>query len=553
MPRPSVQQIVSTVPRRFRKEKAGNFSGIYHFDIRGSEGGQYSIVINNGTCSVEQGLIGKPTCKVTLKDRTYVKLELGEVNPQMQLVLGRVKVSNVAALLQFGKLFVPFSIDLLQESKEEAKVEVFDTKEVQKEAANEESPKPDSEIDQAVQKSFAVSSRKPEKGPLQGVRILDVSRLLPGPLATMLLADMGAEVIKIEDPSSPDPTRTIPPFVGKESAYYLAVNRSKRSLTLNLHSQKGKELFLELVKTADIVLEQYRPGIMDKIGIGYSKATSINPNIIYVSITGFGQDGPYSQQAGHDINYLAYSGILGITGIKDGKPVIPGVQIADIAAGSYTAVNACLLALLNRQRTGKGEQVDVSMTDACMPLMAFPMAMYQTSGNIAQRGNEMLSGAIPNYNVYECKDGKYLALGALEPKFWAGFCEMIEFPEWNAEAFAGPVKAEILMAKLQVLFKTKTQAEWLEQAKGFDICLSPVNDVKEVFADPQLKHRQIFVTHTHPQYGEVTTINNPVKFTKTETNRGWASPSLGEDTSAILTKMGYAEIQILELKKDGII
>src|SRR4030065_419447 len=228
--------------------------------------------------------------------------------------------------------------------------------------------------------------KKPLTGPLKGIRILDLTRLYPGPLGTMMLADMGAEVIKIEDMNSLDYMRHYPPYLASESAGYLAVNRSKRSLALNLKVKKGVDIFWKLVKTADIVIEQFRPGVLDEMGMGYESARRIKKNIIYVSVTGYGQNGPYALHAGHDINYIGYSGILSTTGTKKTGPIIPGPQIADVAGGAYMTIIACLSSLWARQKSGKGQIVDVSMLDAIPPLMTLQMAHYQAVGLIPAAG-----------------------------------------------------------------------------------------------------------------------------------------------------------------------
>ncbi len=266
------------------------------------------------------------------------------------------------------------------------------------------------------------------KGPLSGIRILDLTQLYPGPLATMMLADMGADVVRIEHPNRPDLVHLLPPFIGKESAAYLSLNRSKRSLALDTGNEEGRQVFLDLVRTADVVVEQFRPGVLDKLGIGYDRAILFNPQIIYVSITGFGQDGPSRNIAGHDINYMGLAGLL--SQVKKGEEMaLPGFQTADVAGGAYMGIVACMAGLWHREKTGKGQKIDVSMMDGILPLLTLQLAQYWGS-----RGNEefinFLDGSFPFYGVYECADGKYVSLGALEPKFWAGFCQMANKPEW---------------------------------------------------------------------------------------------------------------------------
>ena len=314
-------------------------------------------------------------------------------------------------------------------------------------------------------------------GPLKGIRILDLTRLYPGPLGTMMLADMGAEVIKIEDMNSPDYMRHYPPYLASESAGYLAVNRSKRSLALNLKVKKGVDIFWKLVKTADIVIEQFRPGVLDEMGMGYESARRIKKNIIYVSVTGYGQNGPYALHAGHDINYIGYSGILSTTGTKKTGPIIPGPQIADVAGGAYMTIIACLSALWARQKSGKGQIVDVSMLDAILPLMTLQMAHYQAVGLIPAAGEAALSGGLACYGVYECADGKYIALGILEEKFWNNFCGMVEHPDWLSKQFVIGEEADNLRKEISALFSTKNRDEWIASGADYDICMTPVLEI----------------------------------------------------------------------------
>ncbi|MFN4147757.1 MAG: CaiB/BaiF CoA transferase family protein [Runella sp.] len=376
-------------------------------------------------------------------------------------------------------------------------------------------------------------SRKPTHGPLQGIRILDLTRLLPGPLGTMLMADMGAEVIKIENPKQPDYVRAFPPYLNGESVAYLSFNRSKLSLSLDYTTPEGQATFFELVKTADAVVEQFRPGFLDKIGIGYQAAKAINPNIIYVSVTGYGQHGPYSHLAGHDLNYVALAGVLGLTGNQE--PVIPGVQMADIAGGSYMTVMAVLAALHARQRTGVGQHVDVSMTDAVMPLLSAVYALYAGAQQNLQRGHLPLSGGLPNYGVYACADDKYIALGTLEPKFWTKFCTLAQCPDWLA--FILPRNAEELTHfknKIQALFTTKTQKEWVNWGMENDLPISPVYDLQELEHDPHLQARQMIVEQHHSKAGTFKSIGIPLKFSATPAIPSWPAPTMGEDTQALL-------------------
>lgn len=382
-------------------------------------------------------------------------------------------------------------------------------------------------------------TRYPATGPLIGLRILDLTRLLPGPLGTMLMADMGADVIKIEDPNAPDYVRAFPPYVNGESANYMAYNRSKRSVFLAYQTPEGRAQFLELVKTADVVVEQFRPGHLDRLDMGYEAARAINPRIIYVSVTGFGQTGPYAHLAGHDLNYIALAGVLGLTGEsgstgEPGSPVIPGVQLADIAGGSYGCVMATLAAVYARERTGEGQHVDVSMTDAVMPLLSVAYAGF-AGGQLPKRGTMPLSGGLPNYGVYLCSDGRYAALGTLEPKFWQKFCTLIGRADWLG--FIQPANVTQLAdfkARIQAVFLEKSRDEWTRFGLEHDILITPVNTLADLETDPHLMARQMVVTQEHPVAGPFRSIGIPLKFSGTPAQPAWPAPGLGDDTADVL-------------------
>lgn len=352
----------------------------------------------------------------------------------------------------------------------------------------------------------------------------------------MLMADMGAEVIKIEDPNNPDYVRVFPPYLNGESINYLSFNRSKLSLTLDYGSEKGRQTFFELVKTADVVVEQFRPGFLDKIGIGYEAAKAVNPQIIYVSVTGYGQYGPYAKLAGHDLNYIAYAGVLGMTG--DAAPTVPGVQMADIAGGSYMTVIATLSALHARVRTGMGQQVDVAMTDAVMPLLSAVYALHAGGDAKAERGKAPLSGGLPNYGVYACADGKFVALGTLEPKFWGKFCTLVNRPDWTMYVLPKN-EAELADFKQQIghLFLEHSQAHWVDFGLQNDLLISPVYDLADLEHDPHLQAREMILTQQHPRAGTYKTIGVPLKFSSTPAQPAWLAPIMGEDTEAILTQL----------------
>ena len=379
--------------------------------------------------------------------------------------------------------------------------------------------------------------RQPTTGPLLGLRILDLTRLLPGPLGTMLMADMGADVIKIEDPNAPDYVRTFPPYVNGESANYMAYNRSKRSVLLDYQSPDGRDQFLNLVKTADVVVEQFRPGHLDRLGIGYAAARAVNPRIIYVSVTGYGQTGPYAHLAGHDLNYIALAGVLDLTGDGTNGPTVPGVQLADIAGGSYMSVVATLAALYARERTGEGQHVDVSMTDAVMPLLSVAYAGYAGTGTVPERGTLPLSGGLPNYGIYRCNDEKYVALGMLEPKFWQKFCTLTGKPDWTGFLLPqSPAQLTDFKAQIQAVFEQRSRDEWTRFGLEHDILITPVNKLDDLETDPHLLARQMILTQEHPVAGPFLSIGVPLKFSATPAHPAWPAPGLGDDTDDVLRR-----------------
>lgn len=393
-----------------------------------------------------------------------------------------------------------------------------------------------------------MSSEKSKQGPLHEIKILDLSRLLPGPLATQMLGDMGAEVIKIEDINSPDYIRFFPPFVSDDSALYLSLNRNKKSIALNLRSHEGKEIFFALLKDADVVVEQYRPGVLDKMGMGYEAAKKINPKIIYVSVTGYGQTGPYAQKAGHDLNYIAMSGVLANIGTKE-KPIIPGVQIADVS-GSYAAVNGTLAAIISRDRTGEGQHVDISMTDSTMPFATLIHATSWADGRNIERGNFQLSGELANYNVYKTSDGKFVALGALEPKFWTMFCDAVNKPDWKNKTFAPEEEIKKLKEEVAELFKSKTRKEWEDFSELHDVCLSPVLENSELQQNENLTYRNMVL---EDETGKLKTIGSAIKFSDTQKQKNIPAPKLGEGTDAILKELNFSPDKIDEWRRSGVI
>jgi crotonobetainyl-CoA:carnitine CoA-transferase CaiB-like acyl-CoA transferase len=308
------------------------------------------------------------------------------------------------------------------------------------------------------------------KAPLKGYRILDFTKLLPGPLATMWMAQQGAEVIKVESPQSPDPVRYYPPLKEGVSVYYHALNEGKKSLSIDYRSDEGREAILKLVETADVVVEQFRPGVLGAFGLSYELLKERNPNIILVSITGYGQEGEFSGWPGHDINYLSYSGMLDAQRDAYGNPIISTAQLADVAGGSIMALNATTAALLHKERAGEGQHVDVSMAHNVSVLHSMRIAEEQETGT----HGGYLSGAIASYNIYKCADGRHVALGAIEPKFWQKFCNLMGHPEWG-----GRLMEKELVTEVGDMFQTQSMKYWTDKLEHQEVCLSPVLTVKE--------------------------------------------------------------------------
>jgi crotonobetainyl-CoA:carnitine CoA-transferase CaiB-like acyl-CoA transferase len=388
---------------------------------------------------------------------------------------------------------------------------------------------------------------------LTGVRILDLSRLLPGPFCSMMLGDLGAEVIKIEEPGVGDYVRHIPPFYKKESVYFLAVNRNKKSLTLNLKDQRGKDIFLDLVKTSDVVLEGFRPGVMDKLDIGYKTLSEINPGIVVCSISGYGQDGPYAMRAGHDVNYLSIAGIMGFTGTRAGTPIIPGVQIADIGGGALLAASCIMAALIARHTTGKGQHVDVSMMDGALSWLSMHAGKYFCDAMNPNPSSEMLTGRFACYNIYKTKDDRYMSLGAVEPQFWAAFCTAVDREDLIPEQYTPGERAPEVIEEIQRIFAGRTKEEWVHLLKDVDCCCEPVNTFTEAFSHPQVLSRQMIVELDHPTEGHIRQINFPGKLSGTPPRIRTAPPALGMHTEEILKGLGLEEKEISVLRDEHIV
>ena len=328
---------------------------------------------------------------------------------------------------------------------------------------------------------------------LEGIVVLDLSRLLPGPFLTMVLADMGADVIKVEDPRVGDYLRAFPPAKGGIGGRYLAVNRGKRSLALDLKQAAAREAFLRLVDRADVVVESFRPGVMAKLGVSYEALAARNPRLVMCSISGFGQTGPYVERAGHDLNYIALAGVLAMGGAAEGAPAMPGVQIADLAGGALWAATAILGALVGRYRTGRGAHLDISMTEGALSLLTAELG-NQDCGAHPTRGTESLNGGLAGYSIYATSDGRYLAVAALEPKFWIALNTALGRKPDVSEIVGNPAAQARTRADLTALFASKTAAEWDVLLAQHDCCVEVVTELGELATHPLHVAREVFFT-----------------------------------------------------------
>jgi crotonobetainyl-CoA:carnitine CoA-transferase CaiB-like acyl-CoA transferase len=390
-------------------------------------------------------------------------------------------------------------------------------------------------------------------GPLSDVRVLDLSRLLPGGFCSLLLADFGAEVLKVEDTGMGDYIRWSPPYYegaedSSRSALYLALNRGKRSIRLNLKEERGREVLLGLVREYDVLLESFRPGVLDRLGVGYTRLREENPGLVYCAITGYGQDGPLSDRSGHDINYLGLIGLLGLTGDSGGPPIQPAGQIADIGGGALMAAFGIMAALRERARSGEGQLVDVSMADGSLSWLALVAARYLCDGRVPRRGQAELAGGLICYRPYACKDG-WVALGALEPKFWHAWCGGVgreDLIERQLEPAGGEAHAEV-----ERIFLERTREEWRQFAERHDCCLEPVMDLDEALDSELVEAREMVVELEQPGAGPVRQLGVPVKLSRTPGAIDAPAPALGQHTDEVLASLGYGPGEIEALKGSG--
>jgi len=389
-------------------------------------------------------------------------------------------------------------------------------------------------------------------GPLNKLKVLDFTTLLPGPYATMGLADMGADVLRIISGSRPDLAAFAPPFIpGEDISFATAcLGRGKRCMTLNLKDPRAIEIVRRLLSDYDILIEQFRPGVMEKLGLGYAALREINPALIYCSLTGYGQTGQYRDRVGHDINYLARSGIMAYSGKKETGPSLTGMQIADVASGSNNTVIGILAAVISRNETGRGQQIDVSMADGVVAFNALAGNAYLVDGNEPGREGFLLNGG-SLYDFYETKDGGHISLGALEPQFFAAFCEGVGRPDL-AVGGVSPENVEEVKVQVREIVLTKTRDAWVKIFEGTDACVEPVLTLSEALDDEQTRERSLVVEVDLPTGETVRQIAHPIIFSETHQEYRTAGVPAGAHTREVMRDLGYSDAEVGEFEKEGL-
>jgi alpha-methylacyl-CoA racemase len=391
---------------------------------------------------------------------------------------------------------------------------------------------------------------------LEGIRVLDLSRLAPGPFCTMLLGDLGADVLMVEAPTEVLPGgASIDRPVGEGAERALAFNalrRNKRSMLLNLRHDEARRIFYRLAETADVVVEGFRPGVVKRLGVDYETVSAVNPRLVYCSLSGYGQDGPYAGMVGHDINYISIAGALGMIGWPNQPPTIPLNVIADFAAGGLHAAYGVLAALLAREKTGRGQHVDVAMSDGVLYLLTLVITQHLATGAVPRPGEEVLNGSAPFYNVYQTKDGRWLGVGSIEPHFFANLCRAIGREDLIPLQTRIARWGEIFDA-FREEFRKKTRDEWFAILKETDTAVTPVYDLGEALDDAHNRHRDMVVEMAHPTLGTVRQVGIGTKLSATPGAVRSLAPRPGEHTDEVLKQLGYESGRITTLREEGVV
>jgi crotonobetainyl-CoA:carnitine CoA-transferase CaiB-like acyl-CoA transferase len=387
-------------------------------------------------------------------------------------------------------------------------------------------------------------------GPLRGLTVLDLTRLLPGGYCTLLLSDLGADVIKVEEPGRGDYLRWMPPMVEGTSAAHRALNRGKRSVTLNLKAAEGGSILRRLAAGVEVLVEGFRPGVMERLGVGYESLAEDNSGLVYCAITGYGQDGPYRDLAGHDLTYLGFGGALSLAGTDGGPPAIPGLQVGDLGGGGMMAAVGILAALHERAATGRGRFVDVSMLDGVVSWLSIHAAAFLATGRPPRAGGEALTGGLACYRVYRAADGRHLTVGALEPRFWRGLCEALGHPELIEDQFGPPERQREMAAVLQEVFGTRDRDAWVDALRDDPGCVGPVHDLDEALRDPQVRHRRMVAEVDGAPVGPGPALK---LFEPGAEPPLTAAPGLGEHTAEVLGRLGVGLEELEDLRAGGVV
>ncbi len=386
---------------------------------------------------------------------------------------------------------------------------------------------------------------------LEGIRVLDLSQMLPGPFATLMLADLGAEVIKVERPDGGDENRHRDPTADGESYAHRFRNRNKRSIAIDLKDERGRDAFLDLAATADAVVDGFRPGTVDRLGIGYDAVSAVNDDVVYCSLTGYGQEGPYAMRPGHDLNYIGASGLLSLTGAPDEPPTPPGYPVSDFAGGLYLAL-AIAAGVASRHTGNGGGYVDVSMTDAVASFGLTHAHEYFGDGTTPRRGRTMFTGGHPGYGTFEAADGEYVTVSAPEPRFWANLCQAIDRPDLTdrVDGMGAATAADDVEDAIRAAIAERPHDEWLERFDEYDVPAGPVNDYAEMFDDEQLRQRPVF---ERADEDDATYIRSPLAFGADRTPPIAPPPTLGGDSVELLESLGYDAAEVADLVDAGVV